>query len=237
MSACAPTPEFLTAAESLGVQFDPGDLEKLERYLLLLLETNERFNLTAVTDPQQAWMRHVLDALTLLPVLDACEARRVIDVGSGGGVPGIPLAIVRPQTQMVLLEATGKKAVFLESTVRDLGLGNVEVLKERAEVAGQDHHRWREHFDAVLARAVGPLPVLLELTVPLAREGGLVLAIKGAKAGEEIASAKAALHALHASVIDALPTPTGTIVVIEKHRKTPRIYPRHAGEPKRRPLG
>jgi 16S rRNA (guanine527-N7)-methyltransferase len=237
MTGCAPTPEFLAAAEALGVQFDAGDLEKLQRYLELLLETTARFNLTAVTEPKQAWMRHVLDALTLLPVLDSCEAQRIIDVGSGGGVPGVPLAISRPRTQVMLLEATGKKAAFLEATAQELALGNVEVLRERAEVAGQDHHRLRGAFDVVVARAVGPLPVLIELTVPLAREGGLVLAIKGAKAAQEIAASKAALHALHAAVIDTLPTPTGTIVVIEKLRKTPRIYPRAAGEPTRRPLG
>lgn len=232
----APTPEFLAAAEALGLAFDPGDLERLERYLGLLLEANQRFNLTAVIDPAQAWMRHLLDALTLVPILESCEAERVIDVGSGGGVPGIPLAIVRPSMAMTLLEATGKKAAFLEATAQALGLGNVTVLRERAETAGQDHRRWREQFDAVLARAVGPLPTLLELTLPLAKVGGLVLAIKGEKAPQEIEAAKQALHALHARVIDSLRTPTGTIVVVEKERKTPRLYPRAAGEPKRKPL-
>lgn len=232
----APTPEFLAAAEALGLAFDPGDLERLERYLGLLLEANQRFNLTAVIDPAQAWMRHLLDALTLVPILESCEAERVIDVGSGGGVPGIPLAIVRPSMAMTLLEATGKKAAFLEATAQALGLGNVTVLRERAETAGQDHRRWREQFDAVLARAVGPLPTLLELTLPLAKVGGLVLAIKGEKAPQEIEAAKQALHALHARVIESLRTPTGTIVVVEKERKTPRLYPRAAGEPKRKPL-
>lgn len=232
----APTPEFLAAAEALGLAFDPGDLERLERYLGLLLEANQRFNLTAVIDPAQAWMRHLLDALTLVPILESCEAERVIDVGSGGGVPGIPLAIVRPSMAMTLLEATGKKAAFLEATAQALGLDNVTVLRERAETAGQDHRRWREQFDAVLARAVGPLPTLLELTLPLAKVGGLVLAIKGEKAPQEIEAAKQALHALHARVIESLRTPTGTIVVVEKERKTPRLYPRAAGEPKRKPL-
>ena len=263
-----PTAEFLAACEAAGVLFDPGDLEKLEAYLRLLLETNRQFNLTAVTDPAQGWMRHIYDALTLLPLLDACaedeakpatddgaeggaaptaeprEDRRaadrpkqVIDVGSGGGLPGIPLAVARPDVRFTLLEATGKKAEFLARVTAELGLSNVEVLRERAETVGQDHRRWRERFDAVMARAVGPLPVLLELTVPLARVGGVVLAIKGERAGEEIEAAKAALHALHAAVIDTIRTPTGTIVVIEKRRPTPRLYPRLPGEPKRRPLG
>lgn len=253
----APTAEFLAACDAAGVVFDPGDLPRLETYLRLLLETNRQFNLTAVTEPAQAWMRHIFDALTLLPLLDACEegeetadasrppaagsgqerVTSVIDVGSGGGLPGIPLAVARPDVRFTLLEATGKKADFLARVAGELGLGNVEVLRERAETVGQDHRRWRERFDAVIARAVGPLPVLLELTVPLARVGGVVLAIKGERAGEEIEAAKAALHALHSAVIDTVRTPTGTIVVVEKRRATPRLYPRAPGEPKRRPLG
>jgi 16S rRNA (guanine527-N7)-methyltransferase len=183
-------------------------------------------------------MRHIFDSLTLVPILLSTidTAPRIIDVGSGGGLPGIPLAICLPEARVTLLETTGKKARFLDEAVRELGLENVDVVQERAEIAGHDRDRHREQYDAVIARAVGPLRTLLEITVPFAKSEGIVLAVKGAKAEEEIADAKQALHALHARVVEVVPTPTGRIVVIEKLRKTPRIYPRRAGEPKRAPL-
>ena len=221
----------------MGIVFDSGDVEKLGRYLALLLDANTRFNLTAITDANEAWTRHILDSLTLVPLLTSLEARSILDVGSGGGLPGIPLAILMPDVQFTLLEATGKKARFLEDVVINLGLHNVKIVNERAETVGADHKSGhREQYDAVIARAVGRLPVLLELTVPMAKVGGHVLAMKGAQAAEEIADAKQALHMLHAQVTDSIATPTGTLVIIEKVRKTPRIYPRTPGEPKRSPL-
>jgi 16S rRNA (guanine527-N7)-methyltransferase len=232
-----PPAEFASRVESLGIALDASDVDRLARYLELLLDANTRFNLTAITDPGEAWTRHMLDSLTLVPLIVSADAKTVIDVGSGGGLPGIPLAIVLPGIQFTLLEATGKKARFLEETAAALGLSNIRVINDRAETVGQDHHQHREQYDIVIARAVGRLPVLLELTVPLAKVGGLVLAMKGAQAQAEIDEAKQALHLLHAHAIDTRPTATGVIVVIEKQRKTPRAYPRSPGEPKRSPLG
>jgi 16S rRNA (guanine527-N7)-methyltransferase len=239
----SPPQSFVPAARALGIEFEPGDLERLGRYLALLLSTNERFNLTAVTDPEQAWTRHVLDSLTLVPFLaELPPGGRVIDIGSGGGLPGVPLAIVLPQLRFTLLEATGKKAEFLRSCVDAVGLTNIGVLNARAERAGQDPEH-RERYDAVTARAVGPLSVLAEITVPFARppEGqnpsGRVLLIKGQKAPEELRDAKQALHILHAAHVGTFETPTGKVVVLEKLRKTPTRYPRREGEPKRPPLG
>ena len=102
-----PTESFLKGANDLGVEFDPDDLDKLGRYLALLLDANMRFNLTSVTDPAEAWTRHMLDSLTLVPFIDSAHAKRAIDVGSGGGLPGIPLAIALPDCEFTLLEATG----------------------------------------------------------------------------------------------------------------------------------
>ncbi len=232
-----PPAEFLSRVELLGIALDDGDIERLARYLHLLLDANRRFNLTAITDPAEAWTRHMLDSLTLVPLIVSAEATEIIDVGSGGGLPGIPLAIVMPDVRFTLLEATSKKARFLQETIAALGLTNARVVSERAEIVGQDHTHHREHYDIVIARAVGRLPVLLELTVPLAKVGGLVLAMKGAQAEAEIAEAKQTLHLLHSHVIDRRVTQTGVIVVIEKQRKTPRLYPRAPGEPKRSPLG
>lgn len=226
---------FFALADEYGIACEANDVDRLARYLELLLETNKQFNLTSITDPEEAWITHIFDSLTLLPYIQASnDAPRIIDVGSGGGLPGVPLAIVHPDARFTLLEATGKKARFLERACDVLNLLNVSVVNQRAEVAGQDHGNHREQYDFVLSRAVGKLATLLEWTVPFGKVGGLILAIKGAKALAEIAEAKRTLHALQATVIDTRRTPTGTIVAIEKLRKTPRVYPRRAGATRRK---
>lgn len=237
MQPLKPPATFLSQAESFGIAFDPGDLERLGLYLALLLDANTRFNLTAVTDPHEAWMKHVFDSLTLLGPLTSAQAARIIDVGSGGGLPGMPLAIALPAVNMTLLEATGKKARFLEEAAGTLGLDNVTVISERAEVAGQDRERHREQYDVAVARAVGSLAVLLELTVPLVKVGGWVMTIKGKKAKAELEQAREAIRLLHCQPGPSTRTPTGTVVVVEKLRGTEKRYPRRPGEPKRAPLG
>lgn len=228
---------FSAACEAMGVVFDPGDVEKLGLYLALMLETNRTTNLTAITDPSEAWTRHIQDSLTLLALLaDLPEGSRVIDVGSGGGCPGVPIAVCMPGLKVTLLEATGKKVEFLERVVRELGLANVTVLNGRAESFGAFKSPHREAYDAAVARAVGPLGVVAELTVPFVKPGGQVLLIKGQKAEEELEQGAGALHVLKVVHGGTVETPTGRIVVIDKPGPTPRIYPRRDGEPKRAPL-
>jgi 16S rRNA (guanine527-N7)-methyltransferase len=247
-----PTSQFLEAAERIGIAFDAGDVGALGKYLELLFAANETMNLTAVRDVEQAWMRHILDSLTLLPLLaDLPERGRVIDIGSGGGLPGIPLAITMPHLSFTLLEATGKKAVFLRGVADQMNLKNVSVLNQRAEIAAHDRGMkkatgrfggHRETYDAVVARAVGRLHTLAEITVPFAKPtrgeepGGIVLLIKGAQADAELAEAQGALHALKAVHTGTIETPTGRIVMLAKGAATPKLYPRHDGEPKRSPL-
>ncbi len=232
------TPEFLAATTALGIDFEPGDLERLGLYLALLLRTNQTHNLTAITDPATAWMRHLFDALTLLPPLAELEdGSEVIDVGSGGGVPGVPLAIVRPGLRYTLVEPTGKKAAFLTGVIAALGLTNARALNARAERLGRDRRLHRERYAAGIVRAVGPLSVIAELVLPLVSPGRWMFAVKGQKADEELHQAAHAIRTLggrHESTID---TPTGRIIVIAKVRPTPGLYPRADGEPKRRPLG
>lgn len=249
--ALTPTPEFLELAAGLGIEFEPGDLEKLGLFLALLLETNRTTNLTAITDPAQAWVKHIFDAITLVPVVASIEpaegakAVRIIDVGSGGGVPAIPLAIVLPDVRFTLLEATGKKVEFLTAAAAALGLKNVEVLQGRAETVA--HYRGsktdgrinsrREVYDAAMARALGHLAVVAELLAGFVRPDGFVLAVKGAKADQELAESAKALGLLGLRHTETVQTPTGRIVVLEKTSRTPRDYPRKDGEPARKPIG
>lgn len=231
-----PPESFLESAEHMGIAFDGDDLDRLGRWLELLMAGNERMNLTRILHPEDAWHRHVLDSLSLLPMVMSAEATSLIDIGSGGGAPGTPLAIVCPELRVGLVETTGKKARFLEETAQALGLDNIEVFNDRAERLAALGEPQREAWDLVTARAVGRLPVLLELTIPFAKVGGHVLAIKGDQAAAEIEESRAALHRLHSSVVETVRTTTGTVIVIEKPRPTPKLYPRGAGEPARNPL-
>jgi 16S rRNA (guanine527-N7)-methyltransferase len=207
----------------MGVELSSSEEELLARYLGMLFATNERFNLTRI-DAESAWSRHIVDSLTLLAPLASIEdARAGIDVGSGGGLPGIPLAIARPDIAWTLVESTGKKARFLEGVARKLGLTNVAVLQERAEVAARGASR--EAFDVATSRAVGALDGLAQISIPLLRVGGLMLAIKGERAPEEVVAAKQTLYELHAAVVGELRTASNTIIVIEKRRKTPAKFP------------
>lgn len=236
MSSFPATPQFRDRAAAYGINFDEGDLERLGQFLWLLIETNRRLNLTAITDPTVAWIRHVFDSLTLLPFFEQTRAARAVDIGSGGGLPGMALAIVLPHIAFTLVEATGKKAAFLAATVEALSLKNVCIINDRAETLARDRENHREHYDIATARAIGPMNVLLELASPFVRVGGLVLAIKGRRAAAEIEAAKSALRTLRCAVIASHRTPTGTIVAIEKLQTTPMLYPRRPGEPKKHPI-
>jgi len=218
---CDPTARELFAR--LSIELDPAEERALARYLGMLFLANERFNLTRI-DRDSAWTRHVVDSLSLLaPLASLDRVERAIDVGSGGGLPAIPLAIARPDIGFTLLEATGKKARFLEAVSRRLGLRNVAVLHDRAEKAARGP--LREQFDVATSRAVGGLADLALWSVPFLRVGGLMLAIKGERAGEEVAAAKQPLYELHAAVVGEIRTETNTIVVVEKQRKTPAKFP------------
>jgi len=238
VSSITELPEnFNLLIADLGIEFDEGDLQQLANYLDLLLETNKQFNLTGIKEPEEAWTKHILDSLSLIPTLVKEGVQHVVDVGSGGGLPGIPLAITLPDVTFTLVETTRKKALFLSDAVEQLGLDNVTVIAERAENLSTKDGGFRGIADAVIARAVGPLNVLLELTIPFAKIDGVVLAIKGERAPIEVEDARKALHVLKAEVESSVRTTTGTVLTIRKKDATPKKYPRLAGEPKRMPIG
>ncbi len=219
--------------DSLGL-LEPSQRAQLSEYIELLLSSAQLFNLTAIQDRSEAWNRHVVESLRLLPLLG--PGKRLIDVGSGGGLPGLVLAIARPDLSVTLLEATAKKAKFLEQTGAALGLVNLGVIAQRAEIAGAVGSPHRETFDIVTARAVAPLRVLVELTAPFARVGGLIVAVKGEKAAAELEAAANAFWTLHVEHESTLRQPTASVVLLRKQAATPPKYPRRSGEPKRNPL-
>ena len=233
-----PPEAFLAACRTVGLCLADDETARLGRYLDLLLETNRRFNLTAVTEPETAWLRHIFDSLTLLPHVGSSGS--IVDVGSGGGLPGVPLAIALPGARVTMLEATGKKARFIERVIGELQLSNASVISERAETVGQDAAH-RQAYDLAVARAVGPMRVMLELTLPLVRVGGRVLAMKGRRVTEELDEAGDALMQLGGGGVElyeAMPGLEQDAVIVEvvKDGPTPKRYPRRPGEPKARPL-
>ncbi|MCH2135750.1 MAG: 16S rRNA (guanine(527)-N(7))-methyltransferase RsmG [Phycisphaerales bacterium] len=231
-----PPEDFDQTLAEANLQLEPRERVMLGEYLGMLVAANARMNLTRIVEPGEAWQRHVLDALTLLPFIEAAQGGNLLDLGSGGGLPGLVLAITRPDLPVTLLEATLKKARFLQETAVALGLENVTVLSERAESLGTPEGGGRDGWDLVTARAVAPMPVLLELALPLVVPDGYLLAIKGQRAHEEIDASRNALRQLRASVETTHRTATGTIVVVRRDGPIPRRFPRRPGEPGRQPL-
>lgn len=231
-------PLWTTLAQRANLDLSPAQLEKLSRYLDLLFEANARMNLTRITDRAAAEIQHVADALTLLPHLPAGRIR-IVDVGSGGGVPGIPLAIARPDATVLLVESTKKKAAFLKQTIQSLELPNASVSEWRAEEVG--HSNNRETFDIAAARAVATLPWLAEWLLPLVKKGGKVLAMKGPKVAEEIPASRKPIKLagggepiLHP--VDLPGTEHRLIVEIPKLARSDSRLPRPATQAKGKPL-
>ena len=221
-----------------GVELDDRQIALLSRYIDLLFEANRRMNLTRIASRADAERLHVADSLTLLPHLPN-GPHALADVGSGGGVPGIPLAVARPDARVMLVEATKKKAAFLDEAVRALGLANVTVDARRAEdVANSDG---RERFDVAVARAVATLDWLAEWCLPLVKVGGRMLAMKGPKVHDELDAARRAACLVGGGEIALhpvdLPGTTGHVIaLIPKVRKTGARYPRPATHAKGKPL-
>ncbi|MCH8526073.1 MAG: 16S rRNA (guanine(527)-N(7))-methyltransferase RsmG [Kiritimatiellae bacterium] len=227
---------FFEKCEQSRLVISPGQLERLERYVSRLLEVNRHMNLTAVRDAEGVWIRHVYDSLALLPHLRGDLEQRALDLGSGGGLPGIPLAVLRPDMAWTLVDSVAKKARFLEETAAEIGLLNVRVDTRRAEVLGRDPD-FRERFHVVTARAVARLPTLLELTVPLLRVKGRLYAMKGQQASEELKEARRAMERLSVEPRLEEDTPEGgRLLIFKKVRETAKAYPRAVGIPNKEPL-
>lgn len=215
--------------------------QKLECYRDLLLEWNEKVNLTAITDPDEVWIKHFEDSLTCLETGLLVPGCRVIDVGTGAGFPGLPLAMACPEISVTLLDSLKKRLLFLEEVIAKTKTENAVTVHARAEDGGRNP-KFREHFDVAVSRAVSRLSVLCEYTLPYVKVGGTLIAMKGPSAKEELDEAKRAISVLGGGDVHIQKTKltdenlSHCLVLIKKVRPTPTIYPRKAGTPTKSPL-
>ncbi|PTM56901.1 16S rRNA (guanine(527)-N(7))-methyltransferase RsmG [Desmospora activa] len=236
--------EWLAQAveEAWSLSLTSHQREQFEQYGRHLLEWNQRINLTAITSSEVIYIKHFYDSLTMIDAVPMQRVRSLVDVGTGAGFPGIPLKIVFPDLQLVLVDSLRKRVQFLQETVELLGLKGVQTVHGRAEEVARER-RYREQLDVATARAVAKLNVLAEYCLPFVCTGGWFVALKGAEIETEIQGAKRALRTLGGkedfTVIPcSLPQEAGMrhLVVVSKERSTPRTYPRKAGTPQRKPL-
>jgi 16S rRNA (guanine527-N7)-methyltransferase len=235
---------LVEGAASIGIQLSDSQLARLDQLGAALREGNRRMNLTRITDAAEVETRHFLDSLSAaVPLLDRLnigQTLRLVDVGSGGGMPGLPLKIAFPQLRLTLVESVNKKAEFLRETCSHLGLTEFEVVARRAELAAREPE-YRDAFDWATARALGKLPVVVELCAPFLAPGGLLVAHRGGDLDAELTAAAPAFKALRlwsrTPIELSLPGLAGHgLIVGEKYAPTPDAYPRRPGLPRKRPL-
>lgn len=230
---------LISDAERLGISLTDEQLSRFETLSDLLVEQNKTMNLTAITDPDGIAVKHFADSISVLTAAEMPQGAKVLDVGTGAGFPGIPLLIMRPDLDLTMIDSTAKKLKYVENTVNELGLMAI-TLHTRAEEAGQSKE-YREKFDFVCSRAVAALNVLCEYCLPFVKQNGLFIAMKGAKAQEEIDGAKSAVKLLGGKIIaeKSFSLSDGgerTLVIIKKISQIPPKYPRPSAQIAKKPL-
>lgn len=226
-------------AKLIGIEVIESQAEKFYRYMSLLLEWNEKMNLTAITDPMEVIIKHFIDSITISKEIE--NGKKVIDIGTGAGFPGIPLKIIRPDISVTLLDSLNKRITFLNEVIEALELENIEAIHGRIEELGRNK-KYREIYDYATSRAVANLAVLSEYMLPMIKVGGKCICMKGANVEEEILEAKKAIHILGGKiekVDEFLLADTDmkrNIIVINKENSTPGKYPRKTGTPAKEPL-
>lgn len=236
---------LLAGVHHLGLSLSAEQQAQFARYRDLLLDWNQRVNLTSITDPQEVLSKHFLDSLAFLITIPRrfkiSGKLKLLDVGSGAGFPGLPIQIAYPTWQITLLEATGKKVRFLEQVVADLGLSQARAIQGRAEDLAHDPQH-RAAYDVVTARALAALPTLVEYGLPFCNAGGLVIAAKKGDISAELERSKSAAIKLGGRWASLTPFSLPSLedqralVVFQETHPTPAQYPRRAGAPVKKPL-
>lgn len=231
--------KMINLGNQINIVFKEEQIRKFYTYMNLLIEWNNKINLTAITEPNEIIIKHFIDSLTILKYFEDKET--VIDVGTGAGFPGIPIKIMKENVKVTLLDSLNKRINFLNEVIEQLELENIETIHSRIEDFGRNKKN-RERFDIVTSRAVANLTTLSEYMVPLTKIGGKCICMKGVNVEEEIAKSKNAIKILGGEIvkIEKLKLPEEksdrNIIIINKQKNTPAKYPRKAGTPSREPI-
>lgn len=232
---------FIQSLKEKGIELSETQLEQFRKYFEILVEWNEKMNLTAITDLEGVYLKHFYDSISAAFYFDFTKVKTICDVGAGAGFPSIPLKICFPHLQVTIVDSLNKRITFLNHLSEQLNLEHCNFVHARAEDFGQNP-KYREQFDVVTARAVARLSVLSELCIPLVKTGGQFLSLKAATGHEELKEAKKAIEVLGASLKEQfdyqLPIEESerTIFVFNKVKKTPKKYPRKPGVPNKLPI-
>ena len=230
---------LLEKASTMGVRFSVEQMDKFYKYMNLLIEWNEKINLTAIIEPNEIILKHFIDSITILK--DIKDGSTVVDVGTGAGFPGIPLSIMNPTLKITLVDSLNKRLIFLQEVINELDLKNVELVHARAEEFGRNK-KYREKFDIATSRAVANLATLSEYLLPLVKINGKAISMKAGNASQEIEGAKKAIKTLGGNInnIEEFNLPQSdigrTIIIIDKIKETPGKYPRKPGTPSKEPI-
>ena len=234
--------ELRQAAESYGLPLTEEQLSRFERYYELLIEWNQKMNLTAITEPREVAVKHMIDSLSAWDDSLFSPEASLVDVGTGAGFPGIPLKILYPGLKLTLLDSLNKRIRYLQTVVDELGLTDVRCIHARAEEAARQKE-YREQFDIAVSRAVARLPILAEYCLPFVKKGGIFAALKGMQYEQEAQEARKALGMLGGQLAAVHPVQLPgledkrAVIYVRKTGKTPAAYPRKAGTPEKNPLG
>jgi len=232
---------FIKMLEEKGIELSPQQINQYEQYFHLLVEWNEKMNLTAITDKEDVYLKHFYDSVSAAFYYDFSKPLSLCDVGAGAGFPSIPIKIAFPHLQVTIVDSLNKRITFLENLAKELQLDGVTFIHDRAETFGQNKE-YREQYDLVTARAVARLSVLSELCLPLVRVGGTFVAMKAAHAKDELEVGKKAIATLGGSLKETysflLPIEESerNIIIVEKVKATPKKYPRKPGTPNKTPI-
>ena len=225
----------------LNIAITHEQIDTFRRFYELLLEWNNRFNLTAITEEDDVILKHFIDSISILNYVDIGSSDKIIDVGTGAGFPGLPLKIMLPDLRLTLLDSVNKKLNFVREASEQFGFSDINIVHGRAEDCGQDV-KFREKYDFCFSRAVAHLSVLSELCLPFVKKDGSFVSYKGADSEEEINSAKKAIKELGGKIrkVESFSIPETDIkrafVIIAKEQGTPKRYPRKAGTPAKQPI-